>query len=78
MKAKINREKAKNECKASMLRSNFVCFMIKHAYFIDRDPIDLKYAVLFRPQFSFTSASEIHVFDDNFLFCNRHLAISFV
>ena len=37
---------------------------------IDRDPIYFKYAVLFRPQFSFTGASEIHVSGDNFSFCN--------
>ena len=40
-----------------------------------------KYAVLFmlfRPQFSFTSASEIHIFSSNFLFCNRNLSIFFV
>ena len=38
----------------------------------------LKHAVLFKPQFSFTSASEIHVFGDNFLFYNRNLSIIFV
>ena len=40
--------------------------MIKHAYFIDRNPIYLKYAVLFTPQFSFTGTYEIHVLGKNF------------
>ena len=35
-------------------------------------------AVLFRPQFSFTTASEIHAFRNNFFFCNRNLSIFFV
>ena len=48
--------------KQLMPRSNLICFIVKHAYFIDRDPIYLRYAVLSRPQFSFTSTSEIHVF----------------
>ena len=33
--------------------------------------------MLFRLQYSFTSASEIHVFGDNFLFCDRNLPIFF-
>ena len=45
---------------------------------MDRDPMYLKHAVLFRPQLSFPSASEIHVFGDSFIFCNRNLSIIFV
>ena len=38
----------------------------------------LKNVVLVRPQFSFTSTSEIHVFGGNFLFYNRNVFIFFV